>query len=512
MTSITHAAAHRVEARGRLTTLTSAGVFVGMFALGLGFSLRLLNPWDESWFVQVVARMRAEEVLYRDISYGAGPLPAYASEALTYFTGVDVLAVKLVVVLAFAASALLSWLIAEELEIGITGRLLLLGALAYFAPPLQQPPYAPLATTFLLAALFALLRVRSVAPESAAVLPCSFGGAAAALAFASKQDVGIYALAALLITLALERRLRSCLLALSSFAFVVSSMVGLLWLSGGLARYVDYGFTGKGAYVHARVPFALGMAGVLQAVRDVHSPATAEAAYWALGFFLPCLALAAGLALLLGARRGGAPQALPILAFAAAGVATLFPRFDVLHVAYTAPILVIVLAYALHAWREHLSLSLLVAPALWTGLAVLLMATLPLRLAHSPATELSTLPHLRGAFVGGRDAAGWQREAKRISSAVHGDHRVLLLLPDAGFRYLTSGLQNPTPFDFPFVTTFGRNGQQRVIDSLEAGRIRQVCLGRSWFGLEPTQLVHYVRAKMRARSQLGFCTLYVRES
>ena len=95
MTSITHASAESVDARGRVKTLTTMGVFAAMFALGLGFSLRLLNPWDESWFVQVVARMRAGDVLYRDISYGAGPLPAYASEAVTYLTGIDVLAVKL---------------------------------------------------------------------------------------------------------------------------------------------------------------------------------------------------------------------------------------------------------------------------------------------------------------------------------------------------------------------------------------------------------------------------------
>ena len=54
MTSITHASAESVDARGRVKTLTTMGVFAAMFALGLGFSLRLLNPWDESWFVQVV--------------------------------------------------------------------------------------------------------------------------------------------------------------------------------------------------------------------------------------------------------------------------------------------------------------------------------------------------------------------------------------------------------------------------------------------------------------------------
>jgi hypothetical protein len=507
MTSISHATAERVHARASVRMLTGTGVFVAMLALGLGFSLRLLNPWDESWFVQLIARMRAGAVLYRDISYGAGPLPAYATEAVTYLTGVDVIAVKLVVVLAFAGSALLAWLIAEELGIRFAGRVLLLGAIAYFAPPLQQPPYSPLATTFLLATLLAALRARSGNGGRTVELAAIAGGVAAALAFASKQDVGMYALAALLVVLAVERRLRDCLLALSSFVVIVGTMAAFLWLSGGLARYVDYGFTGKGAYVHARVPFATGVDGVLQSVRDAHSVPSAEAAYWALGFFLPCLAFVAALALLLGSQRKS-PHALPVVLFAAAGAATLFPRFDVLHVAYTAPVLVVLLAHSLHLWRARLHPSVFRASALWTGVAVLLMATLPIRLAHSSAADLSTLPHLRGTFIEERDLDGWQREAARLTSATGGTRDVLLLLPDAGFRYLTTALRNPTPFDFPFVTTFGRNGQERVIDSIASGRIAQVCLGRSWFGLEPKQLVTYVRTTMRVRSQLGFCTLY----
>src|SRR5207245_9869687 len=123
--------------------------------------LMRVTAWDDRWFLQVVARRRAGDVLYPDDAYGAGPPPADASEAVTYLTGIDVLAVKLVVVLAFAATAVLAWLVAKELEISARGRLLLLGGLAYFAPPLQQPPYAPLATTFLLAALLAALRTRS---------------------------------------------------------------------------------------------------------------------------------------------------------------------------------------------------------------------------------------------------------------------------------------------------------------------------------------------------------------
>jgi 4-amino-4-deoxy-L-arabinose transferase-like glycosyltransferase len=509
VTSITQAPLRPVKAVARVKGLAPTAVFATTFALGLGFSLRLLNPADESWFVQVIARMRAGDVLYRDIAYGAGPLPAYATAGLTYVTGVDVLAVKLVVVLAFAGSATIAWLIAEELGLGAIGGVLVVLGLTYLAPPLQQPPYPPLAGAFLLLTLLFVLRARSGATRTAITMASLAAGAAAALAFASKQNVGVYALAALVVTFLVERRWRSCLFALGSFGFVGGIMLGLLWLSGALGRYLDYGFTGKGAYVHAQATFSSETHGVLQALRDVHSLASAEAEYWALGFFLPCLALVGFLALVAMGRR--APQALPILTFAAASGATLFPRFDAEHVAFAAPALVLLLAYAVHRWRSRARSAVLVAVAAWTGIAVVLMATLPLRLARSPSANVSTLPHLRGAFVQEDDSAHWLGEAARLRSAAHEDASLLLLVPDAGFRYLTAGLQNPTPFDFPLVTTFGRDGQRRVVDDLASGQIQRVCMAPISSDLEPTQIVTYVRATMRAEARLGFCTLYERK-
>jgi hypothetical protein len=510
VTSMTEARLRRVKDVARVRGLTPAAVFATTFVLGLGFSLRLLNPADESWFVQVIARMRAGDVLYRDIAYGAGPLPAYASESVTYVTGVDVLAVKLLVVLAFAGTATIAWLIAQELQLGATGGILVLLGLAYLAPPLQQPPYAPLAGAFLLASLLFVLRARAAAKRTT-MMAAIFAGVAAALAFASKQDVGLYALAALVLTFLVERRLRSCLLALGSFAVAVGSMIGLLWLSGGLARYVDYGFTGKGAYVHARAAFTAEADGVLQALRDVHSLASAESEYWALGFFLPCLALLGFVALLAASRRR-ATHRLPLLLFAAGSAATLFPRFDAEHVVFAAPPLVLLLAYAAYLWRSRLWPAARVAIAAWTAIAVVLMATLPLRLARSSTANLSTLPHLRGAFVQENDSARWLEEASQLRAAAGTDASLFLLVPDAGFGYLTAGLRNPTAFDFPFVTTFGRDGQRRVVDDIASGRVDRVCMARRWFGLEPTRIVNYVRATMRAGARLDVCTLYARRA
>ena len=88
---------------------TQVLVAAAMTFVGLGLSTRALNTWDESWFLEVVVRMRHGDVLYRDISYGAGPLPAYLTQAATYVVGINVLAEKLVVVLAFAGTATIAW-------------------------------------------------------------------------------------------------------------------------------------------------------------------------------------------------------------------------------------------------------------------------------------------------------------------------------------------------------------------------------------------------------------------
>ena len=95
MTTVGQLSATRARARATVDVVSVPAVFAAMALVGLALSMRLLNTWDESWFVEVVLRMRHGDVLYRDISYGAGPFPAYLTDGLTYVVGIDVLAEKL---------------------------------------------------------------------------------------------------------------------------------------------------------------------------------------------------------------------------------------------------------------------------------------------------------------------------------------------------------------------------------------------------------------------------------
>jgi hypothetical protein len=506
---VTTIASATANVRARTQAVTATALFVALFTLGLGFSMRVLNPWDESWFLEVVRRVRGGDVLYRDVSYGAGPLPVYITQALTYVVGVDVLAEKIVVALTFAATATLAWVIAERLGLDLKGRLLVVAALAYFSPPLQESPYAPMATLFVVGAFLAALLIRSADGSSVRTAASLAGGGACGLAFVCKQNVGVYGLVALVLVLGVDRQSKHALQAVCAFVASASLVLLPVVLTGGFPRYVDYGLTGKGEYLHSGLSFTQGLVPILQILRDVHSASTVEMAYWALRFFLPCVAAAGLVALVVGSRRRRTPAVLPFVVFAAAAAATLFPRFDTGHVAWAAPLLVLLLAYLLHLRRAGVARVAWIAMATWFGVAIAIMAMVPFLLARSPEANLSNLPHFHGVFVNRDDLARWRRQAARLSAAAQAKQDgLLLLVPDAGFRYLTSGLRNPTPFDFPFVTTFGVDGQQRVIDDLASGRIRRVCLAREWFGFEPDRLVHYVRTTMQAGTDLDICRLY----
>ncbi len=88
----------------------------------------------------------------------------------------------------------------------------------------------------------------------------------------------------------------------------------------------------------------------------------------------------------------------------------------------------------------------------------------------------------------------------------------VLVLPEAGFYYLITGLHDPTPFDYPLVTAFGRHGEQDLVTGLAQRRFAAVCLrslSQSSLGaLRPALVEDYVLAAMRPTQDLGVCTLY----
>jgi 4-amino-4-deoxy-L-arabinose transferase-like glycosyltransferase len=481
----------------------------GLLALG-----RSILSADEAWFLQVVRRVASGEVLYRDVFFGVPPLSVYLLAPLAWAWRPEVWLVRAALVACVAATALLCSLIARRLGSDREFSSLLGAALLLLAFPVPMAPYAPLATLFLLAALAAVVRWEEAVGRSRRALVLA--GVACGMAFASKQNIGLYALGAVLLLVLSSRprpgetgRRRPLSLVSASFLLSAAATLVPVWWSGALPEFLDYGFLNKGTYPRrAGVSYFEGLrslAGLLRS--DPFSPAlVANAAY-----LLPPLAWA-GLAWSWRRSSGaGRRQAAIVAAFCAAATLGLFPRADEVHVAYMMPVFLLAVAFA---WQSlglgrtrggrlaHRAASL-VLPALLT-----LRISRPLLGLAAGTASVSSLPHFTGVVMPTDTLASLRVQARRLQAAA--GEGAFLLSSKAAFYYLAGGLRNPTPFDYPLVTAFGRHGEARVVGDIRAGRISSVCVDPQMLRnpLRPPLLEALVEREMILVGDEGFCRMY----
>jgi hypothetical protein len=117
------------------------------------------------------------------------------------------------------------------------------------------------------------------------------------------------------------------------------------------------------------------------------------------------------------------------------------------------------------------------------------------------------LPHLRWIVMRRAQVAGLERDAAAFREAAAREP-VFLLVPNAGLYYLVSGVRNPTPFDYPLVTAFGRTGMADVAARIEQGTLPQVCMRPVTGLMAPEPLQRTVRARLKPAANLGPCVLY----
>ena len=103
------------------------------------------------------------------------------------------------------------------------------------------------------------------------------------------------------------------------------------------------------------------------------------------------------------------------------------------------------------------------------------------------------------------------RNVNSLRQAIRDGHRPYLITMNAGFYYLTTGLVNPTAFDYPAASAFGRHGESQLIGALRRREIPEACLDTEYEGifLAPRVLPPFVRREMHPLADLGACTLYV---
>ena len=136
------------------------------------------------------------------------------------------------------------------------------------------------------------------------------------------------------------------------------------------------------------------------------------------------------------------------------------------------------------------------------------LCTWPALQAIDRDAHLSTLPHMRGVLLDPARERRIGRTADSLAEAGAGG-ALFLATPEAGFYYLVSGVENPTPYDFPLATAFGRTGQAVLSERIRAGGIDAVCLGYRRLGdLTPWLLVHAVKTSLEPAERTAACRLY----
>ncbi len=161
------------------------------------------------------------------------------------------------------------------------------------------------------------------------------------------------------------------------------------------------------------------------------------------------------------ALASGVQNASIAVVLAGVGASVVFPRFDGAHAVAAAPLAIPALGVALSG-----ALGWWIGAAAWTAAAAGLWARRSLTRRARIRRDVPSLKHLPVAPLHG---GVWPDETEDLPA------EVFLLRMDAATIYACGGVINPTPFDYPAASTFGRRGQRSVLDQFAAGMA--VCEG-----------------------------------
>ena len=477
-----------VRRLGSPTALAGFALFAITFGLLVG---RPVGHADEAWFLWVLTRMSRGETLYRDVYFVSTPIPAWIGLAAVRLFGSQILVTRALTTLCFSASTWLGWVAARRCGVGRQGRVLLAVAFFVYASPLTNFAsfYSSLAVLFALGSLVALLRwiderSRSEIRDRRDLLGA---GILAGLSFASKPNVGFAAVGAVaVIVLAARARHgwrawgRDLALVVIPFSVVSAVTAVVVAVTGAWSGFTADVFTGKAHYLDVFTGGYLpGLRNVERVLPFFGPPAAAYAnRIWYTASLVP---IVAGL-LVIGALTTSGPrrlQAGALAAFAAVGAIGLIPRGGPQHLTETAPLFLAVIAGGVGLLAPTLTVrraarALAAGLAVWLAIATVAIVVRAVEPLPQRTESLTGLPHVVGAAVADHTVRGVRTVATQARRA-HATN-LFIIRPDASYYYLTAGLTDPTPFDFPGISDLGRDDQDGVIRLLGAGSVRWVCV------------------------------------
>jgi hypothetical protein len=421
---------------------------LGLALVGIGWWLapRLQATVDECWQLVVVRRVAGGRRLYRGVFFGAGPWSVWVDRLVVRGGGERLLVLRRTeaVLGALLAVALTAWCYEAGVPLAVAlaataGSALLAGTRTLDN---RYGLWSRLGTAG--AAASTLLALQH---GTGWLLP---GGLLLGVALLSKYSVGVALLPGLLLTAVAASSGRPLVVAAVG---VVTALAGYAVAGrGGVARpMVRRLLFNKPTYVTTG---GSGFAARWRATHDVTFPLTAVSA----------VVVVADLGRYVGSR-GDAPGTAATAGLALVAAAALYPRADDEHVRHAVPLWT---APALAA-AERL------AEPLAVGLAVVVLVTGLVACGRTARTSLTGLGS--GPFAG-VVTAPWDLDAMAAGAAQLRETTggtVFLLRPDAAVWYLVTGLRNPTPYDYPLASPFGRDGQRVLAANLTSGRVRYCC-------------------------------------
>jgi len=198
--------------------------------------------------------------------------------------------------------------------------------------------------------------------------------------------------------------------------------------------------------------------------------------------------------------------------FFGAATVLLIPRAD--HVAYiTAPAIVVLVGGGIPLERRLVARRRMLV-AIGSALALSAPSAAVAVLVHHDWTASRDLavvhtPHFRGALT---DLRTWDEivaDTRRLRSYTGPDGLVFIISQKAGLYYLVGDLQNPTPYDYPDRSEFGRHGVHHIEHDLEDGVIRFTCIDRTDApDLAPTAVIDAVPRHSHPVASLHICDLW----
>ena len=484
---------------------------------------------DETWMLWVTRRLTSGDRLYADTYFVSTPLSAWLSAGFALVGGVQLAVLRALEVTVFVIEFLVALSIARWCRLAWSSVLLFAGALFAIGAPSSEwvSVYSSVAVLFALIALRVLLvwLDHRDFPEGAATRAWALVGVGAAcgLSFASKPNIGILALVAAAASIWLNRPAQHVMRALTfvvgAFGAVIVLMLVPIAADGAWSAFVSQVFGEKGDYLRVGSSYFTIVHNQLDvlvsAVTDGERPLSILHAGVVL---LPIVIIVVVVWAFARTRGEGRPVVALFGIFTAAALLSMLPRPGSNHFAAVAPLAFSATLGAVATSTRGGAVSRRVHHVVYAVTGVLALAAFAVVTVHAvsgysdPLVTRSGFAHLDGVPVPKRFRAGL--EDIRTFVRDHTDGKVFILREDAGFWYLTTGAENPLPFDIPEVSDFGADGEPGVISRLARGEATWVCVkpvpevGNGV--LEPRRIRHWVRTHFDYVATIRQCDMYRR--